>query len=289
MDPRERIDQALEAALVRQGDAGTPPRLMAAMRHAVFPGGGRMRPRLALAVAAACGEDLPAASDAAAVAVELMHCASLVHDDLPCFDDAETRRGQPAVHRAYGEPLAVLAGDALILLAFQVLARDVAAAPQRMGHLITITADAVGLPSGIIAGQGWESEPEVDLSQYHQAKTGALFAAATMAGAAAAGREHAPWGAVGARLGEAYQVADDLRDLAAKAEDLGKPVGRDAELGRPNAPEELGIPGAVKRLEGLLAAAAEAVPSCPGEEMLKSLIKTEASRFLPKELARYAA
>ena len=87
-----------------------------------FPGGARIRPRLCLAVAQACGEDQPAVTDAAAAAIELLHCASLVHDDLPCFDDAPIRRGKPSVHRAFGEQLAVLAGDALIVLAFETLA-----------------------------------------------------------------------------------------------------------------------------------------------------------------------
>ena len=93
------------------------------MRHAVLPGGARVRPQLCLSVAQACGDDLPEMSDAAAAAIELIHCASLVHDDLPCFDDADLRRGKPSVHRAYGEPLAVLAGDALIVMAFEALAR----------------------------------------------------------------------------------------------------------------------------------------------------------------------
>ena len=114
-----------------------PPLLAAAMRHAVFPGGARIRPQLCLAVARACGDAHPALADAAAAAIELLHCASLVHDDLPCFDDAATRRGQPSVHAAYGERLAVLAGDALIVLAFQTLA-----AAARAGHAAAAGAAA---------------------------------------------------------------------------------------------------------------------------------------------------
>src|SRR5271166_5032627 len=123
MDAIARIERALGAALAGTGAAGGPPLLAAAMHHAVFPRGARLRARLCLAVAAACGEDDPASSDAAAASIELLHCASLVHDDLPCFDDAATRRGRPSVHAAFGEPLAVLAGDALIVLAFQTIAR----------------------------------------------------------------------------------------------------------------------------------------------------------------------
>ena len=122
MDAVSRIERTLTAALDMAGGPGGPPLLAAAMRHAVFPRGARIRPRLCLAVAAACGDDDPAAANGAAAAIELLHCASLVHDDLPCFDNADTRRGRPSVHRAYGEPLAVLAGDALIVLAFQTIA-----------------------------------------------------------------------------------------------------------------------------------------------------------------------
>ena len=132
MDVMTRIERSLHEVVAQADQPGCPPRLAAAMRHAVFPRGARIRPRLCLAVAAACGEDAPAVSEAAAIAIELLHCASLVHDDLPCFDDAETRRGRPSVHRAFGEPLAVLAGDALIVLAFQTLAQGAATAPLRL-------------------------------------------------------------------------------------------------------------------------------------------------------------
>src|ERR1700712_730633 len=135
MEAVERIEQALLQAIGNVDVPSCPPRLLAAMHHAVFPAGARVRPRLCLAVAAACGEDDPSVTDAAACAIELMHCASLVHDDLPCFDDADLRRGKPTVHKAFGEPLAVLAGDALILLAFQTLGL-LAHAPQKLALLL---------------------------------------------------------------------------------------------------------------------------------------------------------
>jgi geranylgeranyl diphosphate synthase type II len=122
-----RIDSALATALTR-AEEGAPLRLANAIRYAVFPGGARIRPRLCLAVADACGNDSPGLAEAAACALEMVHCASLVHDDLPCFDDAELRRGRPSVHRAFGEALAVLVGDALIVLAFETLA-----APEEAG------------------------------------------------------------------------------------------------------------------------------------------------------------
>ena len=112
-----RIEQALVQHLALSGGPSAPPRLMAAMGHAVFPGGARIRPQLCVAVARACGQDAPELTDAAAVALEFMHCASLVHDDMPCFDDADTRRGLPTVHKQFGEPLALLTGDALIVAA----------------------------------------------------------------------------------------------------------------------------------------------------------------------------
>ncbi|MGB0127578.1 MAG: polyprenyl synthetase family protein [Rhodocyclaceae bacterium] len=297
MDPMVRIEQALNAAIEQSLVAAVahtdgpdcPPQLAEALRYSVFPGGQRIRPRLCLAVACACGEDDPAIADAAAASIELMHCASLVHDDLPCFDNAPIRRGKPSVHQAYGERAAVLAGDALIVLAFQILARGAATAPQRLAPLMGIVARAVGMPSGIIAGQAWETEPKVSLSAYQQAKTGALFAASTMAGAAAAGAEPGPWRTLGEMLGEAYQVADDIRDAAGNAESLGKPVGQDVALDRPSAVRELGIPGAVKHLKQLLDTAMASIPSCSGIDGLRAVIMAEANRFLPEDLARRAA
>lgn len=290
MDALTRIEQALTQAVAHADRPGCPPGLAAAMRHAVFPRGARVRPQLCLAVARACGEDAPAVTDAAAAAIELLHCASLVHDDLSCFDDAPTRRGKPSVHRAFGEPLAVLAGDALIVLAFETLARGAATAPDRLAALLLTVGRSVGVPGGIVAGQAWECEPELEIEAYQRAKTGSLFAAATVAGAAAAGVAGASaWQALGERLGEAYQVADDVRDVAAEAAELGKPVGRDAALGRRNVALELGVEGAVERLRGLVAAAVEAIPACPGASELRGVILLQAQRFLPKSLGQVAA
>lgn len=288
MDAVERIEQALHQAIGNVDVPSCPPRLLAAMHHSVFPAGARVRPRLCLAVAAACGEDDPSVTDAAACAIELMHCASLVHDDLPCFDDADLRRGQPTVHKAFGEPLAVLAGDALILLAFQTLGL-LAHAPQKLALLLLTVSRSVGVPSGIIAGQAWECEPVIDLRHYHRAKTGALFGAAAIAGAASAGAEAEPWRALGETLGEAYQAADDIRDACADAEEIGKPIGRDQALGRPNAVLELGVVGAVKRLEHLVAEAIASIPPCRGAADLRTLVHDEAKRLLPKSLARQTA
>jgi geranylgeranyl diphosphate synthase type II len=299
MDATNRIEQALVAAIaagempaVDRGAADRPecpPRLAAAIRYAVFPRGARIRPRLCLAVAAACGEDFSVVSDAAAASIELLHCASLVHDDLPCFDDAETRRGKASLHKAYGEPLAVLAGDALIVLSFQNLARAAAYAPDRLAALLRTLAAAASTPSGIVAGQAWECEPQVNLSQYHRAKTGALFAAATLSGAIAAGAQPAPWRMLGEALGEAFQLADDIKDAVEDSAEIGKPVGRDAALGRPNGVASLGIDGATGALKLLVEEALDSIPLCPGIADLRAIILTETRRLLPKDLSRRAA
>ena len=288
MDLHARIDTAMARA-VALGQGGTPPaRLAEALDYATAPGGARIRPTILTSVALACGDDRPALTDAAAAALELVHCASLVHDDLPCFDDAATRRGKPSLHRAYGEPLAVLTGDSLIILAFEVLARAAPEDAQRSAQLVLTLAQRSGMPGGICAGQGWESEPQVDLAAYHRSKTGALFIAATQMGAIAAGHEPEPWFELGDRIGEAFQVADDLRDAVMDAEALGKPVGQDAAHGRPSAVAELGVEGAVTRLRDTLAGAIASIPSCPGEAQLAKMVRMQSERIMPAAVRHLA-
>ena len=252
MDALARIEQSLASALAEFETEDSPPRLAAAVRHAVFAGGARIRPRLCLAVAGACGEDNPALTDAAAGAIELLHCASLVHDDLPCFDDAAMRRGKPSVHRAFDEPLAVLAGDALIVLAFQRMSRDADQQPQRTLALIRILGRAVGAPSGIVAGQAWECEESVALSVYQRAKTAPCSPAPPWPAPPPRAPSSRPWRILGEKIGEAYQVADDIRDALADPEEMGKPGGRDVALDRPSATRELGPSDAVKRFNQLV-------------------------------------
>ncbi|SFJ84867.1 polyprenyl synthetase family protein [Jannaschia pohangensis] len=281
MDLSARIDAAIHAA-IRQGQAApSPGKLASALHYSVTPGGARIRPTLLLSVAKACGDENPALADAAACALELIHCASLVHDDLPCFDDADLRRGKPSVHRAFGEPLAILAGDSLIVMAFEVLARAAPHDPLRAAGLIGLLAGRTGMPNGICAGQGWESEAVVDLSAYHRAKTAALFIAATQMGALAAGQDAEPWEELGARIGEAFQVADDLRDALLDEETLGKPVGQDDLHGRPNAVSEFGIDGAIARMRDILAGAISSIPRCPGEARLAKLVTAQAEALTP--------
>ena len=277
------IEQSLAAALALGEAPGCPPKLANAVRHAVFPGGARIRPQLCLAVARACGNDDPLLADAAAVAIELLHCASLVHDDLPCFDDAPTRRGRASVHWAFGESLAVLAGDALIVLAFQTLGLAGDKSPRRMADVLGVVAKGVGMPFGIVAGQAWESESRVSLTAYQRAKTGALFVAATMGGALAAGADSKPWCALGEWLGEAYQVADDIRDVMADPALLGKPVGQDVALGRPSAAIDLGLGGAIAYFEKLVQSAIDSVPECTSREAMRQLVRQESERLVPRE------
>ncbi len=282
----KRLDAATAAVILRAQGGGSqttdaPSKLASALHYAVTPGGARIRPTILLSVAMACGDDRPRLSDAAAVALELIHCASLVHDDLPCFDDANTRRGKATVHRAFSEPLAVLTGDSLIVLAFDVIAEAAGDDPRRALNLIRVLSRRTGMPDGICAGQGWESEAKVNLSAYHRAKTGALFIAATQMGAIAAGQDAEPWEELGARIGEAFQVADDLRDALYDAETLGKPAGQDAAHARPNAVAELGVQGAIRRLKDILGGAIASIPSCPGEAMLADMVRRYAERMTP--------
>ncbi len=290
MEPEQRIEAAIAASLAVATEPPCPPGLADALQYAVFPGGHRIRPRLCLAVAMAHDNVDESIVDAALASLEFLHCASLVHDDLPCFDDAAIRRGKPSVHIAFGEPLAVMCGDALIVLAFQTIARVAATAPRRSAQLLTIASEAVGAPHGIVAGQSWECESTIELDEYQQAKTGALFRAATLAGAAAAGAHDPSWALLGEVIGSAYQIADDLMDSVGDPERIGKPVGQDDRLDRPSAVREHGVEGATERLRDHIERAVESVPDCRGKHRLRMMIHHEASRLLSNALnARRAA
>lgn len=241
----------LEGALERTlGDSDDPADVLhRAMRYAVLGGGKRLRPRLLLVVAAG-SEGSPLDPDRAelalraAIAVELVHAASLVHDDLPCFDDAELRRSRPSVHRKFGEPMALLAGDGLITAAFEILAAyegPLVTEALRLGRLL---AEATGVREGIIGGQAMElvdprgdTWPREKVGRYHERKTAALFRYSARAGALVVGRpldEQVRWGEVGARIGQAFQLIDDLLELCGTEAENGKTTGQDRRLLRPN-------------------------------------------------------
>jgi len=281
MSPIKHIDRALEQALKSHESIKGPPSLSKAIRHAIFPGGARIRPQLTLAVAQACGNDDPQLSMASAIAIEMIHCASLVHDDLPCFDNADMRRGQTSVHKEYGERLAVLTGDALIVMAYETVAAASRRSSQRLAPIIKTISQGVGAPFGIIAVQSWECEIQANLGDYQRAKTGALFAAATSSGAQAAGADAETWKGLGEWLGEAYQIADDIRDVLGDTQFLGKPAGQDQEHHRPSSAKELGLNGAVEHFDVLVGKAVASIPSCSGDKALKKLVAFEAERLLP--------
>lgn len=252
------IDEVIDDACGR----GAPPRLAAALRYAVFPGGGRLRSRLCMVAATATRESPSALALRAAAAIELVHCASLVHDDLPCFDDAETRRGKPSVHRAFDEATATLVGDALIVIAFEALARGARMAPGGpLAELVVRLARGTGPGRGIIAGQAWEAEPDVALAEYHRAKTGSLFEVAAAMGALVSDGDVAAWAAFGQRMGCAYQAMDDLLDACGDGRAAGKPVGRDVAKNRPSLVRSAGVHEARRRVRSLLAEAVAALPA----------------------------
>ncbi len=297
----ERIERALRAFFDGlRHDAG-PHTLAAALEHAVFPGGARVRPKLCLAAAVALGDPEPSLADAACVALELVHCASLAHDDLPCFDDAATRRGRPSVHAAFGVPTAVLVGDALIALAFEVLAHANTTDARRVVALVRELAVAIGYPHGAIAGQAWEAEldrsPAVlegaqaraALAVYHRAKTARLFEAALSMGAICGGRPPEDFARVGLLLGSAYQIADDVADQRGSSEAMGKPTGIDEALGRPSAVKLYGAAQCLRLVEQLLNDAAAAVPDCAGRAGLVDALSSASSgvfRFLQERSDR---
>jgi geranylgeranyl diphosphate synthase, type II len=238
------VDAYLDGALRRS--PVTPPKLIEAMHYSLFAGGKRLRPALVLEVAAACGQAESSAALAAAGAMELIHTFSLVHDDLPAMDDDDLRRGKPTNHKVFGEAMAILAGDAMMTLAFQLLATD---AGDRAAALVKELAQASG-PAGMIGGQVLDMAGEgqslslEQLQQIHRLKTGALLTASCRMGAIAAG---APQDVVdaaaayGRHVGLAFQIVDDVLDETATPEQMGKATGKDAARGKNTYPKLLGL------------------------------------------------
>jgi len=257
MHVQERIEQALSAALASAEAPGCPPRLAEAMRHAVFPGGARIRPQLCLAVAKACGDRHPRLADAAAAAIELLHCASLVHDDLPCMDDDDLRRGKPTVHKAYDEATAVLAGDALQTLAFEILADpQTHADPGVRCQLVMRFAEAAGA-RGMVGGQMMDmiaheiGNDIAAVTRMQRLKTGALIGCALEAGAImgrASDDARAALHAFAHDLGLAYQIVDDLLDAEGDPDAMGKAVRKDCDAGKATFVTLLGLDGARERV-----------------------------------------
>lgn len=269
---REFIEPRLAAALELSPEAA--PRLVAAMRHALLAPGKRLRPALVLWAAEACGGTWDDAAGAA-VAVEMIHAYSLVHDDLPAMDDDDLRRGLPTCHRAFDEATAILCGDALQALAFETLARGLPPAAAARGCLVL--ARAAG-PEALVGGQaddlaaerGWipdmslapAAEQVAWLERIHRRKTGALFLAALELGglAAAAGPDDlARLAAYGRAFGLAFQIADDILDAEGDEAAMGKRVGKDADRGKCTFPSLVGLEASRTRARELAAEAGRAV------------------------------
>ena len=251
----DRIEAALERSL--PAESAIPTRLHAAMRHAVLGGGKRIRPRLVYAAGHLVHAD-ESALDAAAVAIELIHAYSLVHDDLPAMDDDALRRGQPTVHIAYDEATAILVGDALQSLAFQVLADAPLPAETRI-TAVALLARAAGA-AGMCGGQQLDmaatgkAQDLPALEHLHALKTGALIRAAVGLGALAGGADAALRGRLddfAADLGLAFQIRDDILDVEADASQLGKTAGKDALQDKATYPSLLGLAESKARLAAL--------------------------------------
>ena len=260
-----------EAALDRYlPPAQQPPQaLHGAMRYAVLGGGKRLRPMLVYATGAALGA-APEALDAPAAAVEIIHAYSLVHDDLPAMDDDDLRRGQPTCHVAFGEAMAILAGDALQALAFEILAADTAlrvdaATRVRMLRLLAAACGAHGMAGGQaldLAAVGQVLSP-AELERMHVHKTGALIRAAVQLGAMAAGAADAALLAklerYGHCLGLAFQIRDDILDVEGDSATIGKTAGKDAANAKPTYPAILGMEASRRLLDELTAEATAAL------------------------------
>lgn len=264
------VENAIEALLrpATWSDHDEPPeRLLAAMRHAALGGGKRLRPLLVRQAAAVFGV-APMRTLAAGTAIELIHCYSLVHDDLPAMDDDDLRRGRPTVHKAFDEATAILAGDALLTLAFRQIAHRSFNDPEVKAAMVVELADAAGL-AGMVGGQARDIEAEtaeplppeaIDLMQ--SMKTGALIRASVRIGAMLGEADDESLAAVttyGNNAGRLFQLADDLLDTTSTTEALGKAAGKDAAAGKQTMVSVLGIDRALNYRDVLVERALEAL------------------------------
>ncbi|MBN2476736.1 MAG: polyprenyl synthetase family protein [Pirellulales bacterium] len=265
---RRDIDTALEAC-VRQPD-GCPSHLAQAIAYSLLARGKRLRPLLVLMAAEACGGTAKAAMPAAC-AVEMVHAYSLVHDDLPAMDDDDLRRGRPTCHKAFGEATAILAGDALLTMAFETMATGVHP-PQVAAQCCAALARAAG-PANMVGGQADDIAAQegpsrggrqtlAALESIHNRKTGAMIRVSLELGALVAGADRVQQDALdryGRRLGLAFQITDDLLDVCSHEATAGKRVGKDAERGKLTFPGLMGVDPSTRRVEQLIQEACEAL------------------------------
>ncbi len=287
-----RFGPAVERAMARalpDSAPGVPVRLHEAMRYSLDAGGKHIRPVLCFASCEAAGgaAAVPRA-EAAAAALELVHTYSLIHDDLPCMDDDDFRRGRPSNHRVFGEALAVLAGDGLLTRAFGVLGEAEELPPGVRAGMAAVLAEAAGA-AGMVGGQAADVEAEgrddVDaagLRFIHARKTGALFGAACRMGGlagGAGGEALERLARYGETLGLMFQIADDLLDETGRSADLGKASGRDRERGKATYPRILGVAESRRAVEELADRAGELARGFgPGGEPLAGLVRFVAER-----------
>lgn len=285
---RPQVDEALDGLLPAAGTE--PASISEAMRYSVFAGGKRVRPALVVMAGEACGaprSDLLAGG----AAVEMVHTFSLVHDDLPALDDDDLRRGRPTLHKARGEAMAVLAGDALLNHAFEVLATEPpSASPERRLQAVALMARAVGT-AGMIGGQVLDLEHEGAasrnggrgregaarvLERIHRLKTGALIEASTRLGGiyAGAGSDRAEQLAgIGAELGLLFQIGDDILDVVGSSEQLGKTAGKDRQAEKLTYPHLFGLDGSRRKARQAADRCLVLVDRLPaGRQLFRSLV-----------------
>ncbi|HVZ53990.1 MAG TPA: farnesyl diphosphate synthase [Pseudolabrys sp.] len=287
----EAVLEGLLAATPLPGETARPERLVAAMRHGALGGGKRLRPFLVVESAALFGAGRAGALLAGG-ALELVHCYSLVHDDLPAMDNDDLRRGQPTAHKAFDEATAILAGDALLTLAFDAMARpEVHADPGVRAELVLELARAAGL-GGMAGGQMLDlaaegrfaakrALSETEIITLQAMKTGALIRFGCRAGAILGQADAAALDKLdryGVAIGQAFQIADDLLDVESDTATLGKAAGKDAAAGKGTLVSTLGVAGAHAKLDALIAEAEAALVSFGG----KADILRAAARFIAK-------
>jgi geranylgeranyl diphosphate synthase type II len=252
---RELVDARLDELI--PGEGVEPKDIHSAIRWSLFAGGKRLRPSLLLATGEEFGAEINVLLDTAC-ALELIHTYSLIHDDLPSMDDDDLRRGRPTCHVRFGEARAILAGDALQTLAFQTIAEDEKLTTAVRVRLVSEIARASATPHGMVAGQACDLAAESrevsgdELERIHRLKTGALIVASTRAGAIIAGARVTELEAVtrySVALGLLFQITDDLLDVTATAEDLGKTPGKDARSRKATYPALYGLEATRQRAE----------------------------------------
>lgn len=282
---KETLEQGradADAALERLLPPATqrPVSIHQAMRHSVFAGGKRLRPILCMEAGGMIAGSLPSGIDELGAALEMLHTYSLIHDDLPALDNDDLRRGRPTCHKAFGEAVAILAGDALQTLAYEVLAKIQCPAQARVG-IIGEIAHATGTVDGMIGGQVVDLEaehtkPDLSMLEYiHSAKTAALITASVVSGGLYAGADETAVEGLrsfGRSIGLAFQIVDDVLDVTQTSEQLGKTAGKDTAAEKATYPALFGVEESLKKADALVSTACAALNSFgPRAETLQAL------------------